>query len=219
MDRFLQFKLKAVEETGQIRGFVSVYGNKDLNGDIIEPGAFAKTLQENGGEVPLLAHHDRTKPVGIATLTDEAKGLMLDGRIEIDLPDGQLVHKQALKGLLRGLSIGYRTIKEMWDDSVKAYRLHEVKLFEASMVTIPANPATYITSVKSDAVNSVMELALQEIKAGRKISAATRKRLEAAIEEIQALLAEPEAAEGDKAAADEPLVHSLRGLTAILRTR
>lgn len=219
MDKFSQFKIKSVTDTGQIRGYLSVYGNKDLNGDIVESGAFTKTLQESGGQTILLVHHDRTRPVGTATLTDDEKGLLLDGQIATDLPDGEIAHKQALKGLLKGLSIGYRTVKEMWDDSVKAFRLYEVKLFEASMVTIPANPLTVITSVKGQQLSSLMDEANHEIKAGRTISAATRKRLEAAIQEIQALLADPEeAAEGDKSATPaEPLLHSLRGLTAILR--
>jgi phage head maturation protease len=156
----------------------------------------------------------------MARLSDDAKGLRLSGTIETDLPDGKLAHAQALKKMLKGLSIGYRTVKEMWDDAAKAYRLYEVKLFEASMVTIPANPLTLIESVKSDA--ELLARATEDIKAGRTLSAATRKRLESAVLDIQALLAEAdamdEAAEGDKnAAANEPLLHSLRGLTAILR--
>lgn len=220
MDRQFNFKIKSVTESGEIEGYVSIYGNKDLNGDIVEPGSMTKTLQENGGEVVLLLHHDRTRPVGLARLTDDAKGLWLRGQIETDLPDGKLAHAQAMKKMLRGLSIGYRTIKEMWDDAVKAYRLHEVKLFEASMVTIPANPLTLIESVKSDA--EFLARVGEDIKSGRTLSAATRKRLESAVLDIQALLAEAdaldEAADGDKhATTDEPLLHSLRGLTAILR--
>jgi HK97 family phage prohead protease len=219
MDRQLNFKIKSVTDAGEIEGFVSIYGNKDLNGDIVEPGSFTKTLQENGGEVVLLLHHDRTRPIGMAKLTDESKGLRLNGVIETDLPDGKLAHQQALKKMLKGLSIGYRTVKEMWDDAAKAYRLYEVKLFEASMVTIPANPLTLIESVKSDA--EFLARATEDIKAGRTLSAATRKRLESAVLDIQALLAEAdaldEAAEGDKsAAAVEPLLHSMRELTAIL---
>ena len=220
MDRQLSFKIKSVQETGEIEGFVSIYGNKDLNGDIVEPGAFTKTLQENGGEVVLLLHHDRTRPIGTARLSDDAKGLRLNGTIETDLPDGKLAHAQAMKKMLKGLSIGYRTVKEMWDDAAKAHRLFEVKLFEASMVTIPANPLTLIESVKNQA--EFMQRAAEDIKAGRTLSAATRKRLESAITDIQALLAEAdaldEAADDGKAVtADEPLLHSLRAATAILR--
>lgn len=220
MDRRLSVKIKSYQESGKVEGYVSIYGNKDLNGDIVEPGAFTKTVMESGGEVVLLLHHDRTRPVGLAKLEEREKGLFLSGQIATDLPDGELAHKQAAKGLLRGLSIGYRTVKEMWDDMAKAFRLYEVKLFEASLVTIPANPLTLIESVKAE--QDLIARAAEDIKAGRTLSAATRERLEAAIEEIQALLtqadASDEAANGGKSAtADEPLMHSLRGLTAILR--
>lgn len=220
MDRRLSVKIKSYQDSGKVEGYVSIYGNKDLNGDIVEPGAFTKTVLESGGEVVMLLHHDRTRPIGMAKLEEREKGLFLSGQIATDLPDGELAHKQAAKGLLRGLSIGYRTVKEMWDDMAKAFRLYEVKLFEASLVTIPANPLTLIESIKAE--QDLIARAAEDIKAGRTLSAATRKRLEAAIEEIQALLtqadASDEAANGGKSAtADEPLMHSLRGLTAILR--
>jgi len=220
MDRRLSVKIKSYQDSGKVEGYVSIYGNKDLNGDIVEPGAFTKTVTESGGEVVMLLHHDRTRPIGMAKLEEREKGLFLSGQIATDLPDGELAHKQAAKGLLRGLSIGYRTVKEMWDDMAKAFRLYEVKLFEASLVTIPANPLTLIESVKAE--HDLIARAAEDIKAGRTLSAATRKRLEAAVEEIQALLTEADASEeaangGKSATADEPLMHSLRGLTAILR--
>lgn len=220
MDRRLSVKIKSYQDSGKVEGYVSIYGNKDLNGDIVEPGAFTKTVTESGGEVVMLLHHDRTRPIGMAKLEEREKGLYLSGQIATDLPDGELAHKQAAKGLLRGLSIGYRTVKEMWDDMAKAFRLYEVKLFEASLVTIPANPLTLIESVKAE--HDLIARAAEDIKAGRTLSAATRKRLEAAVEEIQALLTEADASEeaangGKSATADEPLMHSLRGLTAILR--
>lgn len=222
MDREFNFKLKSVSDSGEVEGYVSFYGNKDLNGDIVEPGAFTKTINENGNRVPLLLHHDRTRPIGIAELQEESKGLWLRGKIALQFPDGALAHGQAKEGILRGLSIGYREVagKTVYDAAEKAFRLHEVFLLESSLVTIPANPKTNVESVKAQ--HEIIARAAEDIKAGRTLSAATRKRLEAAIEEIQALLtqadASDEAANGGKSAtADEPLMHSLRGLTAILR--
>lgn len=222
MDRKMIFKVKEVSDAGEIEGFVSVYGNKDLNGDVVQPGAFTKTIRENGNRVPLLLHHDRTRPIGIAEVHEESKGLWLKGKIALQFPDGALAHGQAKEGILQGLSIGYREIdgKTTFDQSTRTAYLHEVLLFESSLVTIPANPKTRIEHVKSD--RDFMEWVSVEIKAGRTLSSATRKRLEAAIEEIQALLTEADASDeaatgGKSATADEPLLHSLRGLTAILR--
>jgi len=130
MDRQLSFKIKSIEDSGEIEGFVSIYGNKDLNGDIVEPGSFTKTLQESGGEVVLLLHHDRTRPIGLARLTDETKGLRLHGSIATDLPDGKLAHAQAKKGLLLILSVlylpgGLASLRwdtwKLWRDDIKRW--------------------------------------------------------------------------------------------------
>jgi phage head maturation protease len=33
---------------GVVSGYFAVFGNRDLDGDIIEPGAFTKTVMERG---------------------------------------------------------------------------------------------------------------------------------------------------------------------------
>lgn len=215
MDRHLNLKIKSVDEAGRVEGYASVYGNKDLNGDIIERGAFTKTLGENGGQVPFLWQHKTDMPIGLASLFDESHGLKMDAQIELSVGDGKEAHLKASKGLVKGLSIGYRVVKEMWDDAARAFRLLEIKLLEVSLVTIPANPLTLITSVKNDDRIRNIAAALDEIKAGRTLSAATRKRIELTVSELQALLAEADAAAEED---DEPLKHSLGRLTAILRS-
>lgn len=81
------------------------------------------------------------------------------------------------------------------------------------MVTRPANPETLIDSVKSD--HEFLEWVGMEIKAGRTLSASTRNRIEQSIKDLQALLAEADAAAADP---QEPLKHSIGRLTAILRS-
>lgn len=214
MDRRLNFKIKSVGEAGLVEGFAAIYGNKDLNGDIIEPGSFTKTLAEGGATRPLLWQHKMDEPVGLATLFDSAKGLEMSGQIEMGVEDGVDAYLKVSKGLVRGLSIGYRVVKQIWDEAAQAFRLLEIKLLEVSLVTIPANPEAKITNVKnSDRVREYAAL-LEECKAGRTLSGATRTRIEQAISDLQALLAEADAAAADP---QEPLKHSLGRLTASLR--
>jgi hypothetical protein len=58
-----QFKSFALElkeapgEDGSFEGYAAVFGNVDSYGDVIEKGAFAKTLQENP-TVPILWQHN-----------------------------------------------------------------------------------------------------------------------------------------------------------------
>jgi HK97 family phage prohead protease len=73
-------------------GYGAVFGNKDSYGDIIEPGAFAKTLSDSqaSGQWPLmLLQHggmgltaDDMTPIGIWTgLSEDGKGLRVEGKL------------------------------------------------------------------------------------------------------------------------------------------
>ena len=44
----IRFKADVLdEEQGIFEGYASVFGNLDSGGDIVDPGAFARTLEEN----------------------------------------------------------------------------------------------------------------------------------------------------------------------------
>jgi hypothetical protein len=49
----------------------------NLGADVIEPGAFAKTLADKGGEVPILWQHDSREPIGLSKLSDSSQGLVV----------------------------------------------------------------------------------------------------------------------------------------------
>ena len=71
---------------GIVSGYFAVFGNKDLDGDIIEPGAFTKTIQERGPAgkqlIKYLLDHDKTKVVGkIGQLYEDQKGLRYEAKI------------------------------------------------------------------------------------------------------------------------------------------
>jgi HK97 family phage prohead protease len=65
----------AVSDDGTFEGLLATYNNVDLGGDTIEPGAFTKSLQENGNVIPLLWQHDSRQPIGSLTVADTAAGL------------------------------------------------------------------------------------------------------------------------------------------------
>ena len=62
----MQFKLGEYnEEEGIFSGYGAVFENIDSGGDIIEPGAFTKTLAEGWERVKILAlHNDCWLPIG-----------------------------------------------------------------------------------------------------------------------------------------------------------
>jgi HK97 family phage prohead protease len=169
------FKLDNVDEKkGIIRGFASTFGNIDLGDDVVDQGAFKKTLQENKGIVPILADHDPSKQIGWNVRAEETdKGLFVEGQINLKTQLGRdryELAQQALEvGAKMGLSIGYSVIKVMPDKERPAVRrLKELKLFEYSLVTFPMNTAAMVTAAKSWFEDSTITSFLDTVEAKAK---------------------------------------------------
>ena len=54
----------ADENKGIVKGYASYFDNMDADKDIIRPGAYKKTIMENGSRVKNLYQHDMNKPIG-----------------------------------------------------------------------------------------------------------------------------------------------------------
>jgi len=137
---------------GIVSGYFAIFGNKDLDGDIIEQGAFTKTIQERGpmGKklIKFLIDHDKTKVPGVITeLYEDQKGLKYSMKAGSHFL-GQDFIKMVDSGILNQHSFGFKTIKEQFDQQAKANRIKEVMMFEGSAVQfLGANPeTTYIES-------------------------------------------------------------------------
>jgi hypothetical protein len=150
-------EFKESDGLGGLTGYLSTFGNLDAGDDIVEAGAFTKTLQERPVN-PLIWHHDPSEPskvVGSFTAKEDAKGLFIDADFLPD-PDSQNVRikVRALKekGVKIGLSIGYQVIRFAWDKvrggSVRL--LQELKLNEGSLTLFPMNDMALVAGVKSD---------------------------------------------------------------------
>jgi HK97 family phage prohead protease len=143
-------EIKAVSEDGTFTGFASIYGVKDLADDIIEPGAFRRTIQEKGAERPLLWSHDAAEPIGLVALQDDARGLAVRGTLDLDTEAGRNAYSRLRKGIVRGLSIGYRIARDNGAKLINGVRhLVDLDLHEVSLVVMPLNPEAVVTGVKS----------------------------------------------------------------------
>ena len=141
--------VKAAAETpGKFTGAASVYGVLDLHGDIVMPGAFAKTIAENNGRIKILSQHNPSDVIGSAILVDTAEALMVEGQLELELQSARDAHVRLKAGLIDALSIGYESRDDYFERGVRMMK--DIKLFEVSLVTFPANEACRITAVKSD---------------------------------------------------------------------
>lgn len=203
-------EFKAAGDAGEYEGYFSVFGNVDDGGDIIQPGAFAKTIQERGNRIKVFFGHDWTKLIGPppAVLQEDTRGLYAKGRLTLKAFWGNEAWELMKDGALTEGSIGYETVKA--DSTGGARNLREVKLYEISPVPLGMNPLTAIRAVKSGAIgpDAAIEALItisEEIKAGRVLSSASIEKvrhahsaLEAALEALSALLtaAEPEPQKG-----------------------
>ena len=134
-------------------GYASTF-DEDLGGDIISKGAFNKTM-ERKDRVKVLWQHN--EPIGKSVdMRTDSKGLYVEGKIsKTRLGDEAIELMQ--DGVIDQMSIGFSIPNGKSEYNEKGNRLiHEVKLFEYSLVTFPMNEKAIITSVKSvsDAIRS-----------------------------------------------------------------
>jgi HK97 family phage prohead protease len=144
--RDFNLKIKSIDDAGTFVGMGAVYNNVDLGGDLIEPGAFSRTLSA-GKKFPVLWQHKTDEPIGFCQITDTREGLQVNGTLELSDPTARKAFTFMKAGVIKGLSIGYDCIQATYDGDVR--HLTELKLWEISCVTFPMNESAVVTGVKS----------------------------------------------------------------------
>ena len=146
-----KFRLEDVdEEKGTFSGFASVFDELDSYNEIVMKGAFKKTLQENDGKFPLCWFHRVDEPLGIIKAEEGKRGLDANGILNLDVQSAREKRSLMKQEVITGLSIGFKTIKDEWDDKVR--KLKEIQLFEISLITrnFQACPSAEIVDVKAE---------------------------------------------------------------------
>jgi len=144
-EKTFPFEIKAVTEEGTFEGYAAIFDTPDALGEIIDKRAFTKTLKE-GNTRPLLWHHDILNPLGIAELEVDDKGLKVKGEFDLNVQAAREKHSLMKKKVIKGLSFGFKTIKDGWDGATRI--LKELKLFEISPVTFQAHPDALVIDIK-----------------------------------------------------------------------
>ena len=140
--------IDADEKAGIVKGYGSVFGNVDSDGDIINRGAYKKTIEENGNRVKYLYQHDMDKPLGkIVNLGEDDKGLYFEAEIP-KTTLGKDVIELMKAGVITENSVGILPIQK--DNSGEYRQINEVKLYEISAVTLAANDQAILVDVKGN---------------------------------------------------------------------
>ncbi len=88
-----------IDAGGRFCGYASVFNRRDSGGDIVLPGAFAKSLAKRGERIRLLFQHDPKEPVGIwESLREDAHGLFVTGRLVPGVPQAEALRRLIGRG-------------------------------------------------------------------------------------------------------------------------
>ncbi|MFN3945180.1 MAG: HK97 family phage prohead protease [Allosphingosinicella sp.] len=126
-------------------GYAAVFDRPDRGGDVVRPGAFARSLAGDAS-VPLLWQHEPGRPIGrIEYLREDRRGLRVIGRLS-----GSAAGREAAAlltdGAVGGLSFGYR-VRAARDGVPR--ELTELDLVEVSLVTLPMQPRARVHAVEA----------------------------------------------------------------------
>ena len=196
----IPFEMKLDEEKRIIEGYASTFGNKDLVGDVVQPGAFKKTVDELFPKNQIKFCWQHGEPIGRPIfMQEDSKGLYVQARIA-PTTLGNDALALVKENVIDSMSIGYNVIQDEYDTTSKTRYLKELRLKEFSLVTFPANEEALVTGVKTaeDFRNVLLSAGRmdvsQYIKQGKDLEEGNRELIESTIEALQSILAafEPE---------------------------
>lgn len=170
----MEYKHAATEikdvSDGTVLFYASIFSTMDYGNDIIEQGAFAKTIVENFKKIRHYKHHDRWKMPGvIQELKEDQVGLLVKSKMIMDTQLGKETYAEykamAAAGKSMDHSVGFNAIqKEVVETDETFYRkLKEIKLYEVSTLTEwGMHPDALAVSVKRMADYSMDDLLKEE---------------------------------------------------------
>jgi len=143
--------IKSVDdEKREITG-IATTPTTDRYGDVVEPKGAEFKLP-----LPFLWQHDASQPIGHVTKAKATKeGIDVTMRLVKTDEPGTLKDRldeawQSIKlGLVRGLSIGFRSIEHTYIEGTHGIHFLKWDWLELSAVTIPANAEATITAIRS----------------------------------------------------------------------
>jgi len=142
-----------------VEGYAST-SDLDRTGEIVEPVAFADSIKEFMENPVLCYMHDWSNPIGkIVDYEITEMGLWVRAFIS---SAAENVIKLVKDGILRAFSIGYDVVEEKTIDGV--LHLLRVRLYEISVVSVPANRHCLFNLAKAVQRGSDLEPTLDEMR-------------------------------------------------------
>lgn len=176
--------------TGQVRakgdgsgfaGHASTWWAVDSYASAMAPGAFERTLRDRAGRIKVLYNHNRDDYIGVPdTLQEDDTGLYIEASIFDDGGVGTVFMNRLRQGAEYGLSFGFQEVRGRpatetdpldfaqmpglgWG---QVWITTEVKLYEVSPVTFPANEDAAVEELRQRATVDALRALYDDIRSG-----------------------------------------------------
>lgn len=147
------FQIKEVRNSGTFAGYGSVYGNVDSGLDIMAKGCFTESLADMAAKsrMPaMLWQHRQGEPIGAYTaMKEDENGLYVEGKLALKTQRGAEAYELMQMKAISGLSIGFQTRTDSYDQKSGIRTVTKADLWEVSLVTFPMNDMARVATVKS----------------------------------------------------------------------
>lgn len=164
----------ALGEGAEIAGYASLFGAADQGGDVVQRGAYAGSLARLAkarSGVKMLWQHDPTRPIGVwDEVREDERGLHVKGRLLLEVQAAREAHVLLQAGAIDGLSIGYRTLRSEKGQGGRRL-LHEIELWEVSLVTFPMLPEARVQAEASDPDSDLARTLAESFREAREMLA------------------------------------------------
>lgn len=142
-----------------LSGYGSTFGNVDRGKDVINAGAFTKSLTEM---FPKFCYqHDMQDPLGVFTeVKEDGRGLFINAKMRKGFEKTRWIAGLIEDGAIDSMSIGFGIPKGGWeyDAKTEVRHINEIKLYEVSLVTIPMNAEARLTAFKSEDADEIKSI-------------------------------------------------------------
>ena len=139
-----KFLLDSKGEGGEIKGYASVFGNRNYWGDIVERGAFTEfidAMKNSSVNIPLIFEHktgDVSAYIGtVETVAEDEKGLYITASLA-DTAEAKRVHELLEDNTLNAFSVGITATE--YEHDGEGDRILKASLREVSIVLEGADP-------------------------------------------------------------------------------
>lgn len=179
-----------------VQGYLSHFGSVDSDGDVIQKGAYSKTIKENGPQGKnliafLLDHDTKIATGGFEELKEDNIGLFYRGFVKN-------YHGIDVVGLVRDGVIKQHSVRIVQVNALNTKGennsniMTEVMLYEGSLIQFRgANVNTPITSVKSEKdLQAQLEILTKALKTGTYTDVTFTNIVIPQIKEIETILAD-----------------------------